>query len=284
MLQIGEFSRLGQVTVRTLRHYAQLGLLEPAHVDASSGYRYYDLDQLPQLHRILALKDLGFPLDQVKDLIESGVSVDQLQEMLLARQGDLERELAENQRRLHQIEARLALLRHGQDDFGSYEVLVKPAPGFHMLGIRETVPKVDQVGDYCDLHFRKLTQALHKHDLIQIGGSLNLYHLDEYRESDLDVESGLIIEPQPAGELGGGIYIRHEPTVERLASLVRSTTFNNLTESVLVLLQWVAVNGYTYAGALREVHLFGDPTEVEEFEEVVLELQIPVAKRASAQE
>jgi DNA-binding transcriptional MerR regulator/effector-binding domain-containing protein len=284
MLQIGEFSQLGQVTVRTLRHYAQLGLLKPAHVDASSGYRYYHLDQLPELHRILALKDLGFPLEQVKDLLDRGVSVDQLQEMLLERQVVLEQEITEHQRRLGQVEARLAMLRRDPDDFDSYDILIKSTPGFHILGIREIAPTVESVGDFCDLHIRKLKQALEIHHLKQAGGTLNLYHMDEYRETDLDVESGWIIEPHPAQDLGDGIYVRHEPAFERMASLVCTTSFERLTESVLALLQWVAINDYTYIGALRELHLFGDPTEVGEHEEVVLELQIPVAERKEGQE
>ena len=284
MLQIGEFSQLGQVTVRALRHYAQLGLLEPAHVDGSSGYRYYHLDQLPELHRILALKDLGFPLEQVKNLLDHGVSFDQLQEMLMDRQGVLERELVENQRRLQQVGARLTMLRQEPGDSDSYEVLIKPTPGFHVLGIREIVPTVERVGEYCDLHIRALKVALESRNLQRAGGSLNFYHMDEYRETDLDVESGLIIEPQPAEEFGDGTYIRYESTVERMASLVCTTSFERLTENVLALLQWVAINDFTYAGALREVHLFGDPTEVGDNDDVVLELQIPVAKREGTQE
>jgi DNA-binding transcriptional MerR regulator len=279
MLQIGEFSQLGQVTVRTLRHYAQLGLLEPAHIDASSGYRYYHLDQLPQLHRILALKDLGFPLDQVKGLLDEGVDVDRLQELLLSRQSDLERELAENQRRLGQVEARLAMLRQGSNPSDNYEVLIKATPGIHLVGIRQIIATVDQVGHYCDQHLNTLRSAVEEYGLSTSGGSLNFYHLDEYRETELDVESAIMIKEHPHGDLGDGIYVRREPPMERMASLVRTTSFARLTESVLALLQWVAVNDYTYAGPLREIHLFGDPLGVDENEEVVLELQIPVVKR-----
>lgn len=283
MLQIGEFSQLGQVTVRTLRHYAQLGLLEPAHIDASSGYRYYHLDQLPQLHRILALKDLGFPLDQVKGLVEEGVDLERLQEMLQSRQSDLQQELAESHRRLEQVQARLAMLRQGSADSDEFEVLIKSVPGFYLLGMRQTVPTVGQVGQFCGLHMRALGSAIAAHGLSPDGGSLNFYHMGEYRETDLDVESGLIIEAQSEKKLDQGIYIRQEPAVEHMASLVRTTSFDRLTESVLALLQWVALNGYTYAGPLREIHLFGDPTTVDETEEVVLELQIPVARREAPQ-
>jgi DNA-binding transcriptional MerR regulator len=61
MLKIGDFSALAQVSITTLRYYDQAGLLTPAHVDELSGYRYYSVRQLAQLHRILALRDLSSP-------------------------------------------------------------------------------------------------------------------------------------------------------------------------------------------------------------------------------
>ena len=66
MLKIGDFSKLAQVSVKTLRHYGKLGLLTPAWIDRFTSYRYYTLDQLRRLNRILALKDLGFSLEQVR--------------------------------------------------------------------------------------------------------------------------------------------------------------------------------------------------------------------------
>ena len=63
MFKIGEFSKLSQVTVKTLRYYDEIGLLKPAEVDRFTSYRYYSARQLPRLHRILALKDLGLSLE-----------------------------------------------------------------------------------------------------------------------------------------------------------------------------------------------------------------------------
>jgi DNA-binding transcriptional MerR regulator len=62
MFRIGDFSRLGRVTVKALRHYDRLGLLCPAAVDPATGYRYYSADQMPQLARILTLKQAGLSL------------------------------------------------------------------------------------------------------------------------------------------------------------------------------------------------------------------------------
>jgi DNA-binding transcriptional MerR regulator len=65
MLKIGDFSSLAQVSIKTLRYYDERGLLSPAHIDPETGYRYYSASQLSQLHRILALKDFGFSLEQI---------------------------------------------------------------------------------------------------------------------------------------------------------------------------------------------------------------------------
>jgi DNA-binding transcriptional MerR regulator len=60
MIKIGDFARLSQVSVVTLRYYDEMDLLKPVNVDPFTGYRFYSSDQLPRLNRILALKDLGF--------------------------------------------------------------------------------------------------------------------------------------------------------------------------------------------------------------------------------
>ena len=72
MIKIGDFSRLSQVPISTLRYYDEVGLLRPATVDETSGYRFYTLEQLPLLNRILALKWLGLSLDQIAQLLLDG--------------------------------------------------------------------------------------------------------------------------------------------------------------------------------------------------------------------
>ncbi|MEU5184768.1 MerR family transcriptional regulator [Streptomyces longwoodensis] len=69
MLTIGEFSRLTHLSIRTLRRYHEAGLLEPAHVDASSGYRYYDAGQIPTAQVISRLRELDVPLADVRRIL-----------------------------------------------------------------------------------------------------------------------------------------------------------------------------------------------------------------------
>ena len=97
MFSIGEFSRLGGVSVRTLRHYDEIGLLCPATVDPDTGYRGYSADQLGQLNRIMALKELGLSLAQARRLLD-GITLDELHGMLILRRAQLEHELLEHQK------------------------------------------------------------------------------------------------------------------------------------------------------------------------------------------
>ena len=107
MLKIGDFARLSQVPVKTLRYYDDLGLITPARVDEFTGYRYYSVDQLPRLNRLLALKDLGFSLDQIARVLNEGVTHGQLRGMLMLKRAEVEDRLSEEQQRLDRIEARL---------------------------------------------------------------------------------------------------------------------------------------------------------------------------------
>jgi DNA-binding transcriptional MerR regulator len=84
MFSIGEFARLGGVSVRTLRHYDEIGLLRPARVDQDTGYRGYTADQLGQLNRVMALKELGLSLTQARRLLD-GITLDELHGMLILR-------------------------------------------------------------------------------------------------------------------------------------------------------------------------------------------------------
>src|ERR1700736_2056480 len=107
MLNIGEFARLGQVSPRMLRHYDEIGLLKPGQVGVQTGYRHYDVAQLRRLHRLLALRDLGFTLEQIRSVLDDDPAVEQLRGMLQLRQAQIEQTVSEEQARLRRAEAHL---------------------------------------------------------------------------------------------------------------------------------------------------------------------------------
>jgi DNA-binding transcriptional MerR regulator len=100
MLKIGDFSRIAQVSIKALRYYDRLGLLKPAHIDRFSGYRYYELPQLVTLNRILALKELDFSLDQIKELLNVDLSGEVLQKLLHKKDVELQQRILDERARL----------------------------------------------------------------------------------------------------------------------------------------------------------------------------------------
>ncbi|MGX1755659.1 MerR family transcriptional regulator [Streptomyces lydicus] len=125
MFNIGDFARYGRVSARMLRHYDAIGLLRPARTDPVSGYRFYEAAQLARLNRIIALKDLGFSLQQVRAILAEEVSVPELRGMLRLRRAELEASLTAARARLAQVEARLRTIE-SEGRMSADDVVVKP--------------------------------------------------------------------------------------------------------------------------------------------------------------
>ncbi|CAH8771063.1 MerR family transcriptional regulator [Paenibacillus dendritiformis] len=142
MFKISEFSKLSQVPAKTLRYYDQLGLLRPACKDSQSGYRYYTSEQLLRLQRIFALKDLGFTLEQIKQILHDEVSAADIRRMLLLKQAEVESLIQSETERLLRIEARLKQLEQEGDKLPRHEVLVKKLEPTMVVSIREATNRV----------------------------------------------------------------------------------------------------------------------------------------------
>src|SRR5258708_5041551 len=135
MFSIGEFARLGGVSVRTLRHYDELGLLRPATVDPDTGYRGYSAARLGQISRIIALKELGLSLARVRRLLD-GVTLGELRGMLLLRRAQFEHEVDQHTNQLLGVEARLSSI--AKEDGMPDDIVAKTIP-FDQLGIHDRV-------------------------------------------------------------------------------------------------------------------------------------------------
>lgn len=124
MIRIGDFSKLSRISVKTLRFYDEMELLKPVEVDSFTGYRYYEYSQLRRLNRILALKDLGFSLDEIRRLLEYNLPVEQLRGMLKLREAESRQRVQDEAERLVHIEARLRQIEQ-EDIMSKYDVVIK---------------------------------------------------------------------------------------------------------------------------------------------------------------
>lgn len=279
MFKIGEFSRLGQVSTRMLRHYDQLGLLVPEQVDNWTGYRYYTIHQLARLHRIIALKELGLSLQQIGDLLGSDgeLSAEQMRGMLILRQRELERELAESRQRLASVEARLAQIEQTGRP-GLYEFVVKSVEAQPIASLSACVPHVGEMGYYCETLYARLYRELAAVGVRPGGLEITLYHAEEYRETDLEVEIGISMDEAGRPPVAGDVLtFRELPPHDLVASTIYEGEFSAMTPAILALLNWIGQHGHVPAGPLRELHRSGPAHLVSATDGMaVVELQLPV--------
>ena len=278
MFKIGDFCQLGRVTVRTLRHYDELGLLRPAKIDEESSYRFYSVEQLPKLNRIVALKDLGFSLTEIQRLVKEDVSADELREMLEQKRLEVSVKLAQEQQRLKQIASRLHMIEH-EDELPHYDITLKRIPAMTVFSKRHFVPHITQMSEFCTLFFEELYAVLNAQRLVPVGHEFILFHMREYVEENVDVEVAVVLESRDYGRLelpNDTFSVRKLPKHNTAASALHHGYFHEGHLPGKALALWAGMNGYESSGAVREVHLSGSVLETGKDKPVVIEYQVPV--------
>jgi DNA-binding transcriptional MerR regulator len=268
MLKIGDFSSLSQVSIKTLRYYDERGLLSPVHVDPETGYRYYSASQLSQLHRILALKDFGFSLEQIAKCLEEKVTGEQMRGMLLLRQAEQQARVEKERDRLSRLQSRIRLIE--QEMLMSQEVVLKQLPKQWVASVRETIANYPSVGQL----YPKVIAGIGPGVLGQ-APCFAMWHDPEFRESSVDGEAGIFLkEPVKAT---GGVRVYELPAIT-VASAIHAGSYQRLQEAYNALLRWVSNNGYQVAGPIRELYLQNSQPIRQDDESYVTEIQVPVSK------
>jgi DNA-binding transcriptional MerR regulator len=277
MFRIGDFSRIARVSARLLRFYDEIGLFAPARADPQTGYRYYTVTQLAQLNRILVLKDLGFNLEQVRDILSSNVGTAELRNMLLLRRNDVELTLAAESHRLRHIETRIAQLE-SDGALSAEDVVVRAEPARQFLSLRRTVPSFSAArGLIVELrnHARHFLPKRHPHTLIVIA------HSPQFEQDELDVEFGYVIEGEPKSNVPAGavVKLRELEAIERMAVCVRVGLPEDAHLVTAKIGRFLESSGDRLAGPSREVFL--RPPDLDRMHEAVVEMQFPVRSLAS---
>ena len=127
MLKIGDFSKLSRVSIRMLRHYDEIGLLKPVWIDPESGYRYYAAEQLPIAGRISALKDMGFGLAAIGEILPCYLDRDALDRHLRCKEAELQEVSSQTAYRLRLLDTARKRLRK-EDETMNYDITIKTFP------------------------------------------------------------------------------------------------------------------------------------------------------------
>jgi len=272
MLKIGDFSKHSRISIRMLRHYDEIGLLVPESVDEFTGYRYYSEAQLPLASKIRALKEMGFSLSAISQILKTCDSPQVLKEYLMLKQSELKEQAAKIDRQLRILEA--TINRIGKDDYVmEYSVVLREIPQRYVASLRRIIPSYDKEGMLWEQMMNELASLK-----VQYANPCNctaIFHDKEYKEYDPDVEIQVSVQ---------GNYHNTESVVFKTvpAVLVASATFkgsyDQLTAVNRSIANWINDNGFEFDGAMFTIYHVS-PAQTKDPNELVTEVCFPIKKK-----
>jgi DNA-binding transcriptional MerR regulator len=292
MFKIGDFSKLSRVPVSALRYYDEVGLLKPVRVDGWTSYRYYSAAQLPRLNRILALKDLGFSLEEIARLLDEDLPPAQIRGMLRLRQAELQSAVREEQARLVRVETRLRQIEM-EGKMPSYEIVLKSVEPQIVASARGRVEGrqlsrfagamaaegdlVQAIGDVCGRLGPEVENLLERTGARSAGP---WFLMVDQRGDDVELEMAAPVERSSLGkgrlDSQAPVGVRELPGARQMASAVHQGSYETILQAYSALGAWIEKNGYQIAGPCREVYVHhaetGNPPAH------VTEVQFPVEK------
>ncbi|WP_059005794.1 MerR family transcriptional regulator [Streptomyces specialis] len=272
MFTIGDFAWHGRVSVRMLRHYDAIGLLRPARTDPRTGYRWYEAAQLTRLNRVVALRDLGFTLQQVAVLLDEQVSAEELNGMLRLRRAELADRVAADTRRLAGVAARLRMIeREGR--MPTEEVVLKNVPAVRVAELTGIAAKDtnEDIGPVIEPLYDELERRLAAAGVAPTGPALAYYEPVPDGEGVV-VHAALPVAVEPDETYGFAVV--DLPALESAATVVHHGPMDHIVSSLQAIARWTETNGYRSLGMAREVYL---ECPGEDQTDWVTELQEPVA-------
>jgi len=279
MFRIGDFSRIARVSARLLRFYDEIGLLAPDHADLQTGYRYYSVAQLAQLNRITVLKDLGFSLEQIGDILKSpSLDAGELRRMLLLRRNDVERTLQQESQRLRHIETRIAQIE-AEGALSADDVIERAEPAHRLLSVRRTVASFAEgralIGVLRE-QSRALLPKAHGCRLVAVA------HAPQFESDEIDVEFGYAVDGLALADppKSSDLRLTELAEVQRMAVCVRVGLPEDAHLVTAKIGRFVAANGDALDGPSREVFL--QPPDPQRMHESVVEMQFPVRRLHAA--
>ena len=267
-LKIGEFSQLMQVTIKTLRHYEQKGLLIPDEVDEWTGYRYYNIEQMQKLQAIRDLQRLGFLLDEIKDLCDSyscTPTIDQLTEKIEETEAQLRQLIARRDRLIDWRNARKQMTT--MEKFS-----IQSLPEIIVASHREVLPNYAAIGPMCVNKIGPEMQRLGC-KCPPPGYCFTVEHDREYKPTDVDIEYCEQVEEM--GEDSAIIQFKRLPAVPKALCMKHIGPYERFYESFIEAFRYIDEQGYKPIGQHRTCYIDGAWNQ-EDPEKWLSVIQIPI--------
>lgn len=264
LYKIGMFAGINHVTIKALRYYDEQNLLKPAKVDEESGYRYYGAAQIADLHRILALRNMGFSTSDIHEIINSSDD----KKMLLRKKQEILRKIAEYTEKLAMVESYLSK----ENTSLNAPVLIKKLPEVTVCAMKSTMESYDALFDL----------------MPEMGGEMERLGCccaepdycftqfpDKGNQEEVSIEICQAVTEKK--EDTDKVAFKVLPAVHEAACIFHRGSYDTFGESFAILLEYIEENGYEICGDIREAYIDGVWNKDTE-EEWLSELQVPVKR------
>ncbi len=251
-LKIGEFSQMMQVTVKTLRHYEQKGLLFPYEVDEWTGYRYYSIEQMQRLNTIRQLQQLGFSLDEIKELYEEGAhtpSVEQLNEKIEKTERQLQLLVARRNQLVNWVNAHKEIKTMDKSKFS-----IQSLPEIIVASHREVISDYAALGSLCVEKIGPEMQRLGC-KCPAPGYCFTVEHNKKYRPTDIDIEYCEQVEEMRTDN--AIIQFKRLAAVPKALCMKHIGPYEHFHESFTEAFAYIEEQGYKIAGPIRTSYIDG---------------------------
>ncbi|MDR0269725.1 MerR family transcriptional regulator [Paenibacillus sp.] len=273
MLSIGEFSKICEVSTKTLRYYDEIGLITPDEINPETGYRYYSIRQLKKMLFINRLKSYHFSLEEIKAILEweEDQSEERLHTVLNRKRKEIQEKLNVFEFILKQMNSDLANLEKGipmMSYLGDIEVQLVETKPLNILFMRRMMSRDDYSLGY-GTYFTRLYEKIAIEKLTLLGTPMTIYHSSEYNPAGNDTEFAIPIKEYVKGtrDLPGGLC----------AKSVLKGSYAELTSVYAKLREWVENEGYELVGPPYEIYVT-DPNQLTAAEDMVTEVYFPIKK------
>ena len=271
MFSIGEFARHGRISVRMLRHYDAMGLLRPAVVDPATAYRFYEARQLSDLNRIIALKDLGFTLQQVRAILDQQIGAAELRGMLILRRAEISAQIEAETTRLSRVEARLLTIEDESRAPVDGVVIKRLAP-VRVAELKGTAASFqpEDISPVIQPLYRDLFGRMYSAGLDCSGPGIAYYEDSQVQAGAVVVHAAVQITADAADN--DGLSLVDLPEVDSAATIIHHGSMDDVLPTGQALARWIDASGHRSIGYARELTVEWSPDP----EQWVTELQQPI--------
>ncbi len=272
MLKIGDFSKLSRISIRMLRHYDEIGLLVPKSTDPFTSYRYYGEDQLPIAGRIDALKQMGFSLAVIREILNNYDDPKALYRYLEIKQIEVNEQVSEMNRRMLLLETAIKRLRKDNTAM-NYNVTLKTLPKRYVASVRKVIEAYNKE----ELLWNILITETKPLNLQTPDNcySLAIFHDESYKENNVDVEIQITVKGNYDNT--DNVVFKTISPIE-IASATFKGSYEEITKVNYEVANWINDNGYEFNGPMFCIYHIS-PAQTQNPDELVTEVCYPINKK-----